>query len=227
MIMRRYQQEDTDTETKTDLSPQAPNKVIILLRGENEACTESVFQKKSQGKDGQSSFLDSPTMRNVLSGLCFYDHATDAQEPYCLARTHHRTGGEGGREADRQRQKERKKERKKERESETALPVCVFVSFCPSRNYSDYFHYISGSVPVPNHKPWSPAASFWQTTQADPLIFTQCSMICRSKWSLLWWSIVFYLSSRSKSITSDPCGRQDVSKISSLWTELHKTFMLN
>lgn len=42
------------------------------------------------------SFLDSPTMRNVLSGLCFNDHATDAQEPFCLARTHHRAGGVGG-----------------------------------------------------------------------------------------------------------------------------------
>lgn len=94
-----------------------------------------VFQKKSRGKDGQSSFLDSPTMRNVLSGLCFYDHATDAQEPYCLARTHHRTGGEGGREGGRQTEAERKKERKRERGSSPCLCVCLF---CPSRNYLDY-----------------------------------------------------------------------------------------
>lgn len=46
MIMRQYQQEDTDTETQTDLSPQAPNKVIILLWEENEAC----FSEKEPGQ---------------------------------------------------------------------------------------------------------------------------------------------------------------------------------
>lgn len=47
-------------------------------------------------------------MRNVLSGPRLYDHATDAQEPYSLARTHHRTGGgEGKRGKETKRQTER------------------------------------------------------------------------------------------------------------------------
>ena len=176
------------------ISPHKPRTRLLFYCGEKIKHAPRVFfQKKSRGEDGQSSFLDSPTMRNVLSGLWFYDHATDAQEPYCLARTHHRTGGEGGREGGRQTEAERKKEREKERESEAALLVFVFVSFCPSRNYLDYSTIFLGSVPVPNHTAWSPAASFWQITQADPLPFKQCGMICHSKWSLLWWSNVFFV----------------------------------
>ncbi len=72
-------------------------------------------------------------MRNVLSGLCFYDHATDAQEPYCLARTHHRTGGgegerERGREGGRQRDRETQRERERETERELSLFLCLSLS---------------------------------------------------------------------------------------------------
>lgn len=91
-------------------------RLILLEEKENEMGTKSALNKSRARWQGP--FLDSPTTRNVLSGLCFYDHATDAQEPCCLARTHHRTGGgEGGREADR------------DRESSLCYCVCLFLSF--------------------------------------------------------------------------------------------------
>lgn len=75
-----------------------------------------LFSVKSRAR-WPGSFLDSP-MRNVLSGLCFYDHATDAQEPYCLART----GEEGEREGGRQ------TEREADREGERSLFLCLSLS---------------------------------------------------------------------------------------------------
>lgn len=73
------------------------SRVFFSLNGKQNG-----FRQSQPGWPG--SFLDSPTMRNVLSGLCFNDHATDAQEPCCLARTYHRAGGGAGdREGDRHR----------------------------------------------------------------------------------------------------------------------------
>lgn len=119
MIMRLLQ-EDPNTETMpaSNWSPSNWTTRLLILSKENENETGTKSALNKSRVRWQGSFLDSPTTRNVLSGLCFYDHATDAQEPCCLARTHHRTGGgEGGREADR------------DRESSLCYCVCLFLSF--------------------------------------------------------------------------------------------------
>lgn len=84
-----------------------------------------VLSAKSQ-KSERLIFWIRQTTRNVLAGLCFYDHATDAQEPYCLARTHHRTGGGSG---GRGRGRGRAGGRHTGEEGERALFLCVCLFF--------------------------------------------------------------------------------------------------
>lgn len=108
------------------------NNSIIILPGVNESHVLGFFSK-SRAR-WPISFLDSPTMRNVLSGLCFYDRATDAQEPYCLARTHHRPGGgEGERAGDRQTERE----------------LSLFLSFCSQTiNNKIYKYHVTQEFPL-------------------------------------------------------------------------------